>query len=276
MTGKKIFIFDFHSYKLFLLAICGGKAIRRGIKARLAIAAECQPTYISQVLHGKAHLSPEQAERLGRFFNLSDEESQFFLLLLHKDRAGTKELKSFYSRQIEAKIVQRMNVVNRLGANNVLSEAQQAIFYSSWQYLAIHMALTVPEIRTREAIASYFNMDCARVDKILEFLLQTGLATENHGIYQTGTPTIRLGKDSPHIFRHHSHWRHQAIESLENETPMDLHYSAVVTLSKSDVNKLKDRLLDQIKENIEIIKNSKEEQVFVFNLDFFGLKKQQR
>jgi hypothetical protein len=135
------------------------------------------------------------------------------------------------------------------------------------------MALTVPELRTREALAKYFNIGLERVDKVLEFLVQTGLAIQEKNIYTTGTPQIRLGKDSPHIFKHHSHWRQQSIESLERETAQELHYSAVVTLSKDDVLKLKERMLEHIKENVAVIRASPEEEVYVYNLDFFSLKK---
>lgn len=270
---EKIYIFDYRNYKSFLLAAAGGKKMRRGTKAQLAEAAQCQSTYISQVLHGKAQLSPEQAERIARYLQLGKEETHFFMLLVYKERAGSKELKAYYLTQIEERIVQRLNVVNRLGAQNSLSDEQHAIFYSSWQYLAIHMALTIPELRTREALSKYFNISLDRTDKVLEFLVQVGLATQNKNIYTTGTPLIRLGKDSPHIFKHHGHWRQQSIESLERETTTDLHYSAVVTLSKADVLKLKERLLEHIKENLAVVRESPEEEVYVYNLDFFSLKK---
>ena len=245
----------------------------RGTRAQLAEAAQCQPTYISQVLNGKAHLSPEQAERLTRYLRLSQEEAQFFMLLCHKDRSGTTELKNFYISQIEERIAQRMNVVNRLGKDNVLDEAQHAIYYSSWQYAAIHVALTKPETRTRESLARYFNIPLERVDQILDFLVRCGLAQENKGVFQTGTAVLRLGKDSPHIFKHHSHWRQQAIESLERETTTDLHYSATLTLSKADVLKLKERMLDEIKNNIDIVRQSAEEEVYVYTVDFYSLRK---
>lgn len=255
------------------MAATGGKSMLRGTKAQLAQAAECQPTYISQVLHGKADLSPEQGERITRYLQLSSEESQYFMLLLHKDRSGTAELKKFYQTQIEERIVRRMSVVNRLGKDNRLTEEQHSIYYSSWHYLAVHMALTIQQLQTREALAKHFNIDLDRIDKVLEFLVQSGLAVQDKNTYTTGVQVIRLGKDSYHIVKHHSHWRHQSIESLEKETPHDLHYSGAVTLSSSDVLKLKERMLEQIKENIEVVKASGAEEIFVYNLDFFSLKK---
>ena len=76
-----------------------------------------------------------------------------------------------------------------------------------------------------------------------------------------------------YILKHHTNWRVKALESLENETLEDLHYSGVVSLSESDVIRIKNLLLDQLKENLKIIASSKEERLFVLNIDFFNLVK---
>lgn len=68
----------------------------------------------------------------------------------------------------------------------------------------------------------------------------------------------------------------RAIDSLEGESTLDLHYSGVVSLSKKDVAKVKDNLLNAIKENIEIIQDSPEEEVYSFCIDFFNLGKSMR
>lgn len=272
MTKEKL-VFEFRSYKGFLTLITGGKQTRRGMKAKLAQAAGCQPTYISQVLHGQAHLSLEQAERLARHLKFTPEETQYFMLLVHRDRAGTEDLKKFYLNQMQQILERRLNVVNRLGEKNSLSEEQRGIFYSSWHYLAVLIGLTIPKLRTREALASYFQISLKRIDTILEFLYQTGLAKKEGNKIQVNTTEIRLGKDSPHIFRHHTHWRQQAIESFEREGISDLHYSAVVSLSKEDVLRLKDRMLENIKSDVEMIKISQEEEIYVYSVDFFSLKK---
>ncbi len=273
MNTDKIYLFDYRSYKPYLLAVSGGKTLRRGMKAKLAQAAECQSTYISHVLHGQAHLSPEQAERISRFLQHGKEEAQYFLMLLHHDRAGSTELKKFYREQIEEQIQKRMNLVNRLGAKNALTEEQHTIYYSSWQYAAVHMALTIPQLQSKAALAQHFQIGHARLDQILDFLVRTGLARQDRNQFTTGELLVRIGKESPHLFKHLSHWRQQAIESLERQLPEDLHYSAVVTLAKSDVPKLRERMLEALKENIKIIQESKEEEVYVYNIDFFSLKK---
>ncbi|MCM2323713.1 MAG: TIGR02147 family protein [Oligoflexia bacterium] len=273
MTTTKSSLFEFTNYKHYLVEIAGGKKIRRGIKAKLARAAGCQATYLSQVLHGKAHLSPEQGERLSRYLRHSKDESQFFMLLLHKGRAGTTELTDFYSSQLEDLLAKRMNVVHRLGARNSLNPHQQAVYYSSWQFAAIHIALTVPELQKREAISEYFRIPLSRVDHVLDFLTEAGLARPTSHGFSPGETLIRLGRDSPQIFQHHAHWRQQAIESLESEDMHDLHYSAVVSLSRGDATKVKDLILQSIKSYLSVIQESKEEEVYAFTSDFFSLKK---
>lgn len=270
---KNISVYEFKEYKAFLRNLAGGRSPLRGVKAQIAKAAGCQATYLSQVLHGKIHLSAEQLEKVARSFNFSADETDFLLLLLSKDRAGTHELKAHYQKKIDERIKERLNVVHRLGAANPLTEEQHALFYSSWHYLAIHIALTIPALQDRKSLANYFSIPIPRVDEILKFLLEAGLASHDGFKYTPLQQTIRLGKNSPHIYRHHTHWRQQSIESLERETEKDLHYSAVVSLSRSDVLKLKDRMLEQIKENIQIVKDSPAEEMFVFNVDFFSLKK---
>jgi uncharacterized protein (TIGR02147 family) len=274
-TAKK-YVFDFKDYKDYLRWFSGGRQIRRGKKADLAKAAECQPTYISQVLHGKAHINQEQAMRLSHFLNHTPDETQYFLSLVNLARAGTEALKTFYREQLRLINERRLNLVNRLGASNTLCEEDKAVFYSSWQYLAVFMALSIPELNTREALSEHFQIALERVDLILNFLFRTGLIKNENNRYEVLTANIRLGKDSPHIFRHHSHWRQQAIESLEHEQISELHYSAVVTLSRDDTLVLKDMILNHIKEKLDVVHASKEEEVYVLNVDFFNLKKSAR
>lgn len=52
----------------------------------------------------------------------------------------------------------------------------------------------------------------------------------------------------------------------------DLFYSSVVTLSKADITKIKSKLVQWITETKSIIRESKEEEVYSFNLDFFKVR----
>lgn len=266
-------IFGFTSYKTYLQHRAGAKRQRRGVRSAMAEILKCQPTYISQVLNGDADFSPEQAEALNRFFGHTQDEALFFMLLVQKERAGTHALKQFIQKQIDEILTKRMAISQRLGQKAVFTPEQQSIYYSSWHYAAIHVALTVPSLRTIDALTKQFRVSPKKVKDVLQFLVESGLAQTNGVEYETGAVQIHLGNDSRNIVKHHSHWRQQAIESLDREEVMDLHYSTIVSLSRQDIARIKDRILEEIKADQAIIKDSKEEELYAYTIDFFSMKR---
>lgn len=266
-------IFECRDYKQYLLAKVGGPHQKKGVKSAMARALGCQPTYITHVLKGHANLSLEQAELLNGFFAHTKEEGQFFLLMILRDRAGTHTLKANFQEQIDQLLSNRMNLTKRLGQRNILSEEQRAVFYSAWYFLAAQIGLTIPEWQTPEVLAKKLSLAPARLAEVLQFLWEVGLVKKEGAQFVPTETQIRLGKDSHHIMKHHTNWRVKAIESLEFEDSLDLHYSSVVSLSASDVLRLKNLLLDQLKDNLKIIGSSKEECLYGFNIDFYNLMK---
>ncbi len=267
-------IFEFKSYKAYLTQHLGSIGRRKGLKSALAKAINCQPTYISQILNGNAHMSLEQAEATNSFLNHSKDESHFFMLLVQHEKAGTKPLKEYFYGQIQSCLNDRMVLTKRVGKAKTLSKVDQAEYYSSWTYAAIHVATTIPELNNPIKIADFFNLNINIVNKVLNFLENKELISKDKsGLYESGDVSIRLGNNSYNITKHHTNWRLFAIEALKNETINDLHYSGVVSLSRNDAYRIKDNLLKFIKNNIQIIKGSKEEELFCLSLDFFNMKK---
>ncbi|MGE3759316.1 MAG: TIGR02147 family protein, partial [Pseudobdellovibrionaceae bacterium] len=249
-------IFEYKDYKIYLRHLAKTGIQRRGFKSAMAKAMHCQSTYVSQVLNANAHLSLEQAEALSPLLNHSDEEMHFFLLMVQKERAGTQSLRKLFSRQMQEIVSRRLLVAKRLNTTTTLSAEDQAVYYSSWLYAAIHLSITIPELDSKEKISQFLQVPIRRTNEIFEFLLQRGLVLHENGKYKFGPARVFLGKDSPNIVKHHANWRNQSIESLDRETERDLHYSSVFTLSKEDVLKIKDLLLEAIKNNLQIIQSS--------------------
>ncbi len=71
------------------------------------------------------------------------------------------------------------------------------------------------------------------------------------------------------IGQHHTNWRLRAISSLSKGVPDDLHYSSVITISKKDALRIREELIDKIKDLKTVIKDSVEEKLYSLNLDFF-------
>lgn len=264
-------IFKFGGYKPYLKhRLAHG---RRGQKLALAKAVNCQSTYISQVLHARADLSLEQAYRVNEFLAHNKDESNFFLLLVQKDRAGTNELRAHFQAQIDEAVTKRMNLVNRVGERKALSAELQAQYYSNWQYTAVHTALSVPTLQTKEALARHLALPLQKITEILEFLILAGLAKSSGSQFEYGDMNLHLSNSAADIFKHHTNWRIQAIDSLERETIKDLHYSAVYSLSDEDVAKIKELLLECIQNSVKIVRASPEQTLNAICIDFFSLKK---
>lgn len=270
MTKNELYEFD--DYKPYI-AQRARTSPQKGFKTQFAEAAGIQSTYLSQVLHGKADLSLEQAQAASDFLGHTEQESHYFLLLVQKGRAGTQTLRKYFQKQIEQIQKDRLQVSKRLAQETTLGPAEQAVYYSSWLYGAVHMAVGVDGLRTRDEIAHALRSTPEKVEEVLDFLLEKGLILKENGQLISGPARIFLGKSSQNIQRHHTNWRMQAIDSLDRETERDLHYSAIITLSKKDVLVIKDKLLEMIKENLKVIQASAEEELYVFNLDLFDLRK---
>ena len=264
-------VFEFQDYKAYLREFAGiGQ--RKGLRLKMAAAAKCQHTYVSSVLNGAADFSLEQADHVSEFMGHSKEEKHFFLLLVQKGRAGNRKLVGYFQEQIEGIKKQRLNLVHRLGKEHLLTELQQARYYSSWIYAAVHIALSIPRLQDRQRLSEFLQVPAAKVSEVIEFLLRCGLLAEENGRYLFGPTQIRLGNDSTQIVKHHTNWRNRAVESLERESERDLHYSGVYSVSRVDALRIKNQLLEDIKRCQKILRESAEEELFSFNVDFFSLK----
>ncbi len=108
-------VFDYKNYKLFIIDwIDKHSDQKKGLRKSLAEAIGCQTPYITHVLTGEYHFSPEQAEACARWLGLSINESEYFFLLVLRQRAGTQSLIKMLERQIEEKLTEENGLKKRL------------------------------------------------------------------------------------------------------------------------------------------------------------------
>lgn len=261
-------IFEFNSHYSYLEKRLSG-ADNWGQKAKFAEHIGVQPAYLSQVLAQKYSLSLEQADLANEYLEHSTEESEFFILLVLKDRAGRVSLRKHFAHQISQILEKRKLLTERLGKKVEISEEVKGVYYSSWLYSAIHVACSVPALRTRKSLVQYFNISTELASKILDYLEENYLLKKEGDQYVLTGNWFRLGQESPHIIKHHTNWRLQAIQSLESQTNADLHYSGIFSLDKKTAELVKSQLLDSIKQQTKNIESAPEEELFVMSVDFF-------
>lgn len=265
-------VFEYQDYKAYIAAWIQSRPTGgRGERSRIAERVRCHLAYVSQVLNGSSHFSLEQGEALNVLFEHSDDETEFFLLLIELARAGTNDLRKFFQRRIQKVLEQRLILKNRFSDKRTLSREDQATYYSHWAYCAVHMAVLVPELRTPRSIAGYFGLSVSKTVQIIEFLEAVGLIKKQDGVLLPTETRIHLESDSPMISKHHTNWRLQAMRSLDGETSSELHYSSVVGVSQEDLPRVREVLVKAIEQVRTIIKSSKDEAIYCYALDLFGL-----
>jgi hypothetical protein len=270
---KAVSVFDFNAYKPFLKAwIASRPAKGRGEKSKIAAFIRCHSAYVSQVFTAGAHLSLEQGSLLNEYMGHNLQESRFFLLLLQKDRAGNASLKKHFETEIQEILASRMLLRNRLANAKTLDPKDQAQYYSSWIYGAVHMLISMPQFQTREAIAQRLGLPLAKITETLSFLGEAGLAKESGGIFTPGVASIYLPENSPLIAKHHGNWRLKALQSMETPQLLDVHYSAVATIREGDLEKLRAILVKAVEDLRGTIRESSPEDSLVcYSVDLFRL-----
>ena len=269
----KFSIFDYKDYKPYLLNSLENRSLtQKGQKLRLAEYLNCKPSYISSILNGPADLSLEQAQAANEFLGHTATESKYFLTLVLLARAGTPALRKVYGEEVKTLLEQHLLVKNRVQSNRALTEKEQAQYYSSWYYAGIHVIVSMSDFRTREKIARALNLPQKTVNDAVEFLLEIGILKIDGKQLKQGETNLFLGTDSPFLVRHQLNWRVQAIHSLDLPREKDLHYSGVITCSKDDIQKIREVMLETIKDIRNTVQASpKDEAMYVYNLDLFNL-----
>lgn len=264
-------IYEYRDYKTFIVDCIEGSSGGRGKRKELAHSIGCQVSHVTNVLSGAGHFSPEQAEGTARFFGLNTHETEFFLLLVQYNRSGTKSLSNFLERLLKERQEKYSALKQRLKMPDSLRSREEAHYYSSWQFGAVHVLLSIPEFQNRQVIAAKLGIAQSRVDEILEFLLECGLCKKEGQRYLPNRPLLHLDKASPLISKHHANWRLRTLTSLESTNEKALHYSSVFSVSKKDYPRVREILSQALTSCMKVISESPEEEIATLGIDLFPL-----
>lgn len=267
-------VYDFSNYREYL-----AKRLKEmpnkgyGQMSELSRFIGVHTTLISQILKGHKDLTTDQAILACEFFGLSSLESEYLVLLVNHDRAGNSSARRFYKNKIQKVKEQSQNIAERVTADIKLSEEQRAVFYSDWVYSAIRQSVALPNINTIEAIAKYLDLPTEKISGCLNFLLQTGLCEVAGKKIIVGPSSTHIESSSPWVNVHHINWRNRAIHSLNSGSTADLHYTSPVTLSATDSELIKERLIQLVESFRATVDPSPSEKMYCLNLDWFHVAK---
>lgn len=263
-------IYEFTSYREYLAAwIKQQPKAGRGLKGQISEHLKVSSTMVSLVLSGQKTFSFEQGSDLADFLGLQERESDYFLLLLALDRAGSQRLKQKLERQIKRAQEQARKVGNRLKRDIELSDESKAIYYSSWLYTAMRNLMATEKYTDITQISERLKVPRSSVTEALGFLLEQGLVKEDNNRYLIGPTYTHVDSQSPFVNKHWQNWRLRGFTIMEQKAENDLFYTCPMSLSKADAERIRGYLLSAIQHILEIVRPSPSEQVACLNLDWF-------
>lgn len=268
----KASLFDYKDYKIYLKhRIQKESKAQRGHQRKLAEVIRLSPSYLSQVLHGKPQLTLEQALLINNFYLHDKVEAKFFILLVEKSRAGSRELENYFNEQMLELLHQRFNLKQRLKDTKDVPLEMQHKYYSTWYYSAVHIGLAIPDLQNLDLMAERLHLSKALIVEAIKFLEECGLIEITQKGYAHLNTRFHLARNSDFIRRHHINWRIQALQSIERGLETDFHYSLVFALTKEDKVRIQEVLLEAIENSRKIIAPSPSEELCALTLDLFTL-----
>lgn len=262
-------VFAFKDYKAYIKAQIASHETSWGLLTRLAKAAGCQRPYLSRVLAGEAHLTAAQVFGLANFWNLPEEEREYFLGLLELEKSGSAAYREYWKKKLsEAK--SRHENISQLVNRKIATETEKdLLYYSAWYWTAIHILVSIPEFRSETKIAEKLNLPASQIREILMKLESWGAVQRDGRGWAFKAREQHIPKDSPLVSFHHNNWRQQAILSSQKARLEAVHYTVVQSVSRQDFEKIKQMILQLIQKTAEIAGPSKEEQLMCLTCDFF-------
>lgn len=264
-------IFVCHAYRDVLRGFIAENASVRGYQTALAAAAGCQPSYLSQVLHGSVHLTPDHIAGMSAFWRLTEEESEYVFFLLQQERASAPFLKNMARKKIEKLRVQNESIENLGPTPERILLEEALLYYSNWMHQAVHILATLPGGVGVQDIARRLHVSEKMVQEACENLLGLRLLERAENRFCSTKKNIHLQRNSPLCATNHANWRHRALLKMQEPADQNIHYTAIHGLSRADAEKIRLLILELVEKTRALVAPSAEEDAVCLCVDFFAL-----
>jgi len=264
--------FQFDNYRKFLEKRLNAMPNNGyGQLSQLARFLRVHTTLVSQIIKGHKELTTDQAALVAEYLGLGELEIEYFVLLVHFERAGNQRSKALYKRQLQRIREQAQTISKRVVVDAKLSEEERAVFYSDWAYSAVRQAVAIPGIDNVDSIATYLDLPREKVQRCIEFLIRSRLCKFSQNKISVGPLSTHVEASSPWVRVHHANWRQRALNSLDVPSKNALHYTLPLTISAADCEIMREKILQFIEQAKAIVDPSPSEEMFCLNIDWFSV-----
>lgn len=263
-------LYEFTDYKIFLNEWVESQPKKgHGEYRRIALSLNVSTTMISQVFKADKHLSLEMACELCDYLSLSEDEIEYFLLLVEHQKSGSQKLANRLLKQIKKKQERALKLENRIKKDMELSEEDKAIFYSSWVYSGISLMTDIDAYSNTTQISQRLNLPKNLVQKVISFLLEKGMCIEVKGNIKMGPTSTHVGSSNLLTVKHHQNWRLLGFNKMIFEDDKQLFFTGPMVMSQEVADEVRIRLPEIIQDILKKVHPSKSEVVRCLNIDWF-------
>ena len=264
--------FEFKSYREFLRGICRDRASGRGFQANLAQAAGCQPSYFSQALRDKVHLTEDQVLGISEQLELSQQETEYFILLLRLEKASTLKLRKY----LESKVIRFQRENNQKGQSvpadkTLLKEEEIGKYFSSWIPSAVHLLVSNHRFNSPKLISQRLNVPLKVVEETLIQLQKLDFIEKKDDKWSYKGGSIHVPKSSPWQSLMQESRRQLALRSIVINPDEAIHFSSIFTIEQKDVDEIKRLIKPFLDKSHRIIQKSGTDELYCLCLDLFSV-----
>lgn len=238
---------------------------------KLAELAGIQKTYLSKVMNKKAELSRDQCFAIAEVFDLSDDESDYLMLVHDFNRTENKTR----AAKLEKKMIEwqdkHLHGKNALKRTRHLSSPSSARYYLQPEHQLVHVALGLPAYaKDTSLLSDAFGFSPIQLSEILRALEEMGIIQLKGKTAEVIVTDLHLSKDVPWYKPWLELIRLRSLSRL-NVAPVDqtFGFAATFTCSKSAFQQIKVDAMKYIQQAKLTTENTKKEGMFQLNFDLF-------
>jgi uncharacterized protein (TIGR02147 family) len=242
----------------------------RGLLSRISEQIGMSPAMMSHVLGGDKHFSMEAANDIALFMGLSEDEAEYFLLLVSFERAGTQTLRERLNRKISREQKKAQDLEKKVKPTKTVPEQVKAAFFSHWIYSGIVNMVACKQFHDVDKIAQHLNLSRMVVQHAVEFLVQNGLCIIQKGRIGVGPHITFLGKESSLVEKHHQNWRLHGLTKMFEASDENVFFTSPMSLSREAAALIRAKIPSFIGEVRDLVGPSHSEVIRCLNIDWFS------
>lgn len=263
-------VFYYENYRTFLTDLIAENENVKGYRTRLAAAAGCQKSFLSQVMSEKVHLTLEHAAGIAGFLGYDTDQTEYLIDMVTRDRASDGPLKKILNQRMSRKKTEKRKISNQFPTSHQIEFKHHAEFYGRWYVSAIYMLMG--QTQDAELLARRLGIKSELVTDALSVLERIGLTyKDTMGRYHK-TQTFLFLKESPFKYSFRSSWRNVGLLKQQLPDPDAAFFTMLWSVSHENRVKVLRIFTEAIAAAQDICSLTQlEEDLICLNLDLFSV-----